>query len=254
MSNFTILIQATLDIYWSALKKTWNGFCKNWWCIFLPIIYSIILFVVGGIIKTILPGILGGFALGLLTALLLANYFVFLSASVENEKIALSEIKQDTFALFGPTINVMFILWIVTFIQQMLFVGQGYFLSLAISLLIFILFNVLPEIIYQHQEPGMVSFERAFQFIKENFFEWFIPHLLILFLVFGQAVFSSSGLIMLVQTDILRPTSMLADSTGILVSLFLLHFVMIFRGVLYHMLNSKSRNKRVYDYKNNFKA
>ena len=58
---------------------------------------------------------------------------------------------------------------------------NGLFLSYAVMLLIFILLNPAPEVIYQvrHDSPLDV-FKNAYEFVIENWIEWFLPIALLL--------------------------------------------------------------------------
>ncbi|MDR2337870.1 MAG: hypothetical protein LBE20_04385 [Deltaproteobacteria bacterium] len=256
MDNIIILIKSTLVLYWEVLQDTGKGFLKNWWCGVLPIFYVLVVWGVGSLVVLILPGIIGGLILGLLWALLIANYFVFLAASVEKEKILFSEIIPETLALFSPVLSVLFILYVISLVQSLFLVGAensfNNFLALAVSLILVMLFNALPEIVYQQRGIGFYSFDKSFQFIKENFVEWFAPQIFIFFLVYGKSFFSAMNLIELAQINPLFSGKLFIGSSGwIVLDLFLMHCFMIFRGILFKQLLTSSRRKRIYNYRTN---
>jgi hypothetical protein len=254
MDDIIILVKSTLALYWQALKDAAAGFLKNWWCAVLPIFYMLLWLGIGSVVTMILPGILGGLVLGLLTALLIANYFVFLSASVEKERVLLAEIVPETLALFVPVIGVLFIFYIIGLVQSLFFVDAGnstnIFLAHAVSLVLTVCFNALPETIYQQRGTGFSSFEKSFQFIKENFIEWFTPQILALVLFFGLSAISTTSLIKFAQINpLLSGQLFMGGSNWIVLDLFLMHWVMIFRGVLFKQLITSSRRKRIYSYR-----
>ena len=84
---------------------------------------------------------------------------------------------------FWDVIGVGFVLWLPLMALDM---GtqqnpNGPLISYAVMLLIFILLNPAPEIIYQvpHDSPLDV-FKRAYDFVLENWIEWFLPMVVLL--------------------------------------------------------------------------
>jgi hypothetical protein len=121
----------------------------------------------------------GGFLLGAVNALLVGMTLSLVEQGVSYAKAVTIQDVFDSFGhYFWDVIGVGFVLWIPL---MALDIGtqqnpNGQLISYAVMLLIFILLNPAPEIIYQvpHDSPLDV-FKRAYDFVLENWIEWFLP-------------------------------------------------------------------------------
>jgi hypothetical protein len=100
---------------------------------------------------------------------------------------------------------------------------------------------VVPELIYQPRLSGLQLLSASYNFVIENWIEWFIPNLLILF---GGYLLLNP--LLLVASSLPLALQLFAVYTG--VSLFLAYF-MIFRGILFSLLQGTSRRGRLYKYR-----
>lgn len=124
-------------------------------------------------------GLAGGFLLGAVNALLVGMTLSLIEQGVSYGRAITIQDVFDSFGhYFWDVIGVGFVLWIPLMALDM---GtqqnpNGQFISYAVMLLIFILLNPAPEVIYQvpHDSPLDV-FKRAYDFVLENWIEWFLP-------------------------------------------------------------------------------
>jgi hypothetical protein len=260
---------AALDLYRQALRKTWQSLVRGWMTIIAVVAFLFLLLIAQQIAAPL--GMAGGFLLGAVNALLVG---MTLSLIEQGVSYARAVTIQDVFDSFGhyfwDVIGVGFVLWIPL---MALDIGtqqnpNGQLISFAVMLLIFILLNPAPEIIYQvpHDSPLDV-FKRAYDFVLENWIEWFLPIALLLlplvaapdglmsFFLLSHRVGRGAGLdfsqILIVPFTIL--TSWLS-SFGVdpgVAQYFLLIFtpplavsILLFRGHLFALLSRSSHRQR----------
>ncbi len=170
-------LTAALELYRKALHKTWQSLRRGWITI-VAVIGFVFLLMLAQQIATPL-GMAGGFLLGAVNALLVGATLSLVEQSISYARTLTI---QDVWGSFGhyfwDVIGVGFVLWLPL---MALDIGtqanpNALLLSYAVMLLIFILLNPAPEVIYQvrHDSPLDV-FRSAYEFVIENWIEWFLP-------------------------------------------------------------------------------
>lgn len=175
-------LTALIELYRVVLQKTWQSLRRGWITILAIIGFSFLLNVAQQIAAPL--GIVGGFILGAVNALLVGATLSLIEQSIMYARPLKARDIFDSFGhYFWDVIGVGFVLWIP--LMALTMVAQtnpnGLFLSYAVMLLIFILLNPAPEVIYQvrHDSPLDV-FKNAYEFVIENWIEWFLPIALLL--------------------------------------------------------------------------
>ena len=241
-------------MYQTALLEAGKAWLTNWRVIFLHIALLLIASIV--VPLTMAFGMAGGFAAGLLLALLVSCYLGSVASAVDNDRLILSEVWPKTAQLFGPVIGVMFIF----FLFDMLFgaILQQGFVVAVVGLLMAVLFNVLPEVIYQRTNHSLQLFADSFEFMRENFVEWLVPFIVVglpLFLISKATAVSLGFMLAMVNPIRLLEFLLLAFhatgnwvslGVGLCIGLGVVYYVFIFRGVLYRELAASTRRKRIY--------
>ena len=173
---------AALGLYRQALQKTWLSLLRGWMTIVAVIAFLFLLLLVQQIATPL--GMAGGFLLGAVNALLVGMTLSLIEQGVSYARTITIRDVFDSFGhYFWDVIGVLFVLWIPLMALDL---GtqqnpNGPLISYAVMLLIFILLNPAPEIIYQvpHDSP-LDIFKRAYDFVLENWIEWFLPMALLL--------------------------------------------------------------------------
>jgi len=260
--DFIILIQATVMLYFKTLVDALKIVFINWWVIFVHLFYLLVVGILELFIFSFFGFLAGGFILGLLLALVLSSYFSTVCTSVNKEKVSLKTLWWETKDIFIPLFAVLFVLFVLnTFAVIVLKSPDQLWVRASVNLIIAVLFNALPEVIYLHRANMNDSFIKSLGFIKENFIEWFLPYLIVLLPLayFNFSVFERLSLLFL-TTNPLRilekfifnfNSLVLVLNYGVFLILLLLftYFMFVFRGMLYKELASSNRRKRIFQYK-----
>ena len=173
---------AALGLYRQALQKTWLSLLRGWMTIVAVIAFLFLLLLAQQIAAPL--GMAGGFLLGAVNALLVGMTLSLIEQGVSYARpITIRDVFDSFGHYFWDVIGVLFVLWIPLMALDL---GtqhnpNGPLISYAVMLLIFILLNPAPEIIYQvpHDSP-LDIFKRAYDFVLENWIEWFLPMALLL--------------------------------------------------------------------------
>ena len=170
-------ISAAIELYRKALRKTWQSLLRGWITILAVIGFLFLLMLAQQIAGPL--GIAGGFLLGAVNALLVGATLSLIEQSISYTRMLTIKDVFDSFGhYFWDVIGVGFVLWIPLMALDMGTQANpnGIFLSYAVMLLIFILLNPAPEVIYQvrHDSPLDV-FKSSYEFVLENWIEWFLP-------------------------------------------------------------------------------
>ena len=184
------IIRATLRLYQGAFQATIQSMVRGW-----IIAVAVVLFaglMIGATVVAGPLGIAGGFVLGAVNALLIgATLSLVEEAVLHSRPLGLGDVRDSFGRYFWDVIGVGFVLWLPLFVLEKGMASNPYgpFLGSAIFLLLFILLNPAPEVIYQvrHDSPLDVLRE-SYEFIVENWIEWFLP-LAIVLAPFGMSFF-----------------------------------------------------------------
>jgi hypothetical protein len=173
---------AAIDLYRKALHQTWQSLQRGWITILAVIGFLFILLLAQQIAAPL--GMAGGFLLGAVNALLVGATLSLIQQSIFYARTLTIKDVFDSFGhYFWDVIGVGFVLWLPLMALDM---GtqqnpNGVLISYAVMLLIFILLNPAPEVIYQVQHDSPLDvFKYAYDFVLENWIEWFLPIALLL--------------------------------------------------------------------------
>lgn len=268
------LLASTMTLYRRAASATGRSL-RCGWIAMAGIVAFALLFVAASQIAAPL-GIAGGFLLGAVNALLVGATLRLIEESLSASRtIGLPDIVESLGHYFWDVIGVGFVLWLPVMALDL---GahanpHGQFLSYAFLLLLFLLLNPAPEVIYQvrHDSPLDV-FKTSYDFVLENWIEWFLPFTVLILPV----VLSPSGL-----REFLALSSRLGRGAGLdFFQILILPFtviggwltylglapawhwllgvlltppaamaILIFRGHLFAMLHGSSRRQRRFSYR-----
>ncbi len=203
-------------------------------------------------------GVIGGFIIGILEALCISSYLYLLSQAVAGSRITLGDLRRNFASLFFQVIGVLFILWIVGSLVEFLAraaTDHAAFISAAYGLAVAVFLNPVPEIIYQGRSPGRTTdvLLASFRFIQSSWTEWFLPNILfgvaLLGIAYGGQALNAQTLmttlpgLFTLQGGYQLAPSLLSGSQHLWlwpVLLAIVHYAMVFRGVLFRELATGS--------------
>ncbi|WP_416198151.1 MAG: DUF624 domain-containing protein [Sporanaerobacter sp.] len=241
------------DIYYvnsTVIKKTGRGFVKNWPIIFSGFLYTFLNLVLFSIINYLFRGflnILVGFAAAIISSSLISNYLYLLYNVIKYDRINLKNVKEGFSYFLWKVYGIFFIAWILNFLLGRLgniIPTSATRINIIINLLILIIFNPLPEIVYQKSYSSWESITYSFDFMRENWLNWLIPNILFFFILYKLTGNIISDVFM---THIMYDFDF--SIKGILNYLFgqlLFSFFMIYRGYLFELLSTSTMRKRMY--------
>ncbi|NOT54162.1 MAG: hypothetical protein HOP18_06110 [Deltaproteobacteria bacterium] len=250
--NWQALITTTLQLYQQVARDTWKNARQNWWIAFLPLVYGFILLLAGLIAAPL--GMLGGFLLGFVLALCTSSYLYFIAGVVAGSRMTIAELGESWRPCLSPVITILFFFFILQLALSIILpgmVGAGP-ISLLIHLILLIVLNPIPEIVYQGRSDGFDMLQESVDFLRENGIEWFTPLVAIALLSFiaplpFMAVVSQSGSL---SAPTFGSNELLYGSvTGVLMAVLsavLFYVLMVFRGLLFRALASGTRRQRLY--------
>jgi hypothetical protein len=186
------LISATIHLYRQALRATGRSLGRSWITVVALIVFA---FLFVGATRIAAPlGLAGGLLLGAVNAVLVGATLRLIEQSLNAARtVQLSDVAESFGHYFWDVIGVGFVLWLPTMVLDMGMQATPYgqFLSSAFLLLLFILLNPAPEVIYQvrHDSP-LDIFKTSYHFVQEHWIEWFLPFAVFILPV----VLSPSGL------------------------------------------------------------
>lgn len=235
------IVLATLWIYRIAFKRTLELLTANLPVIFAPLAYSIILS-----LTTWLFGpfwLIGGIIITAVTAACASSALFLIENIVRMGKVSVGDFTKGFSVYLWEILGIAFILWIPMMLLSEVAAStpQGPAVILFVELLLYVILNPVPELIYQTRTSGVALLSASYEFIVENWIEWFVPNVAI-----GIAAYY-----LLVWLDM--PASYLPTFFRffLLYSVFglLLTFLMIFRGLVFSELNGTTRRSRAYRYR-----
>ena len=225
----------TLDIYRRAFARGAALAVRNWPVLGSVFAYSALL-AVGGYLSLFL-GLAGGFLLSLLTSACLGSFLYMVEMMVRTTRVSWDDFRRSFGAYLWDVVGVSFALWIFWQLAMPLLaqVPQGPVIVLCIELLIVVLFNAVPELIYLGHYSLLQLFSRSYQFIGSNWIEWFPPNLLLM-----------GGFLAILLVPANSMVARVIQAAG--AALFL-YFAMIVRGLLFIELDGSTRRSRIFRHK-----
>jgi hypothetical protein len=235
------ILQATLWIYLTALRRASQSVVKNWVVSFAPLAYSLIMSLAGLVAAPL--GILGGFLLGLVSQACVSSGLHLIKNIIATGKADFNDFLNGFTAYLWDLLTIAFILWIPLRLLGMALssVPNGDLIYFMIQGALYILLNPVPEFIYQTRTSGLELLSASYTFIVENWLEWLVPNILI----------TAAGffLLRLIYGVVwVLPVFIQWFVIALAFGLFLTYF-MTFRGFLFAELHGSTRRSRTYRYK-----
>jgi len=199
-------------------------------------------------------GLAGGLITGIIEILLLTLYYGWLAGALKREKCSLRQMIAPDWSLFSDILSVVFLVYLV--LLALRFVAQGansYPLLALAQLIIFFVFNAIPEVVYIHNYQSTSALAYSAKFIRDHCLEWYLPFLLI---VLPWLAGSPEYLLrMLAEGSPFLPFLTIIQGVvawmpegghlaGLLLALSVTNWFMLFRGNLFKALESGAIRKK----------
>ena len=224
-------LTTTATLYAQVARRAATVAAANW-----PVLLS--LFAYFAIMWVVTPfavglGLLGGFLLGFVWAGCVASFLYLVERLVRHGKVTVDEFRESFLPYFSDVLGVMFVLWMLRTILSLALMTnpEGALISYVVQLFIFVFFNAVPELIYLGHHSALDLLGESYNFITENWIEWFPPTLLA-----GVVLSLLGGL---------PATGALEIAKWGVIALFV-YFTMVLRGLLFVELSTSTRRSRAY--------
>lgn len=196
--------------------------------------------------------LIGGLLLFIIESAVFSSYLYVINNIINNGKFHMDDVKIG-FRVYFRKIYIILLLFYFLDYALSLFVYPilailpfSYFIILFIKFAIVLVFNPLPEMIYQQHHSEMDTIKSTLEFSKNNIFTWFVPNIIFMGLIWVLTLLVS-GVIMKFIPNIGGGVGL---SIQILLSLILVQAVigsaMVYRGTLFNILNTSTRRKRLF--------
>lgn len=259
-------LQATIRLYHQSLLATFHSFRQSYILIPIVVAFTLILALITSIIAPL--GMFGGLILGAMNALIIGSMLSLTEQAIRSTRqLQWRNVPASIGQYFWDVISVGFMVWVPLLFLEMGLQANPYqpLIVTAVFFLMFVLLNPVPEVIYQSRKGSALEIiQESYEFVLENWIEWFLPVAMAL-APFGLSFFfqisSQAGrrggldfwhLITLPFTVLSQWLSLLgmSSNTSFLIVLIFTPiaavFILLFRGHLFAALHRSSRRQRMF--------
>jgi len=259
-------LQATVRLYHQSLLATLHSFRQSYILIPVMVAFALGLALITSIIAPL--GMFGGLILGAVNALLIGTTLSLTEQAIRNTRqLQWRDVPKSMGQYFWDVISVGFMVWFPLVFLEMGLPANPYqpLITTAVFFLMFVLLNPVPEVIYQSRKGSALEIvQESYEFVLENWIEWFLP-VAIALAPFGLSFFfqisSQAGrrggldfwhLITLPFTVLSQWLSLLGMSSNVsfiivlIVTPIVTVLILLFRGHLFAALHRSSRRQRMF--------
>lgn len=259
-------LQTTIRLYHQSLLAAFQSLQHNWILIPVLLVFAIGMVVVTSLVAPL--GMIGGFILGAVNALAIGATLSLTEEAIRGgRRLRWQDILPSMGQYFWDVISVGFMVWFPLMFLEMGLQANPYqpLIATAVLFLMFVLLNPVPEVIYQSRKGSALEIvQESYEFVLENWIEWFLP-VAIALAPFGLSFFfqiSSQagrrggldfGQLMTLPFSILSQwLSFLGISSNasffivLIVTPLAAVFMLLFRGHLFAALHGSSRRQRMF--------
>lgn len=162
-----------MGIWKEAAREAWGSLARS------PLVLVMFwligpVFTIGASFLFRFPGI-GGFLVGLLEAFLVGWYLALVEIAVTGRRrVDFQDLQEHAGSYLGEVLSVMFPFFLVSLLLQPSPMLLALFVPLAS-----LAFNPAPESVWMDHRQGFEVFRESVAFMKENWPEWLLPHVLL---------------------------------------------------------------------------
>ncbi len=224
-------LSVTLAMYRTVLRRAADRMRANWYVFASLFAYAAIMRLAAEL--AVFLGFLGGFVLSLASAACMGSFLSVIEMVVRTGKVS----REDFFRSWGvylwDVVGVTFVLWLFFALVRpaLATLPQGPPIILGIVLVLVVILNVVPELIYLGRCSSLELLAQSVSFIGDNWIEWFPMTAGLAVLVYAVGVLPMAGVLAWLQSAVVA---------------LLVCFAMVARGLLFLELHGSSRRGRAF--------
>lgn len=236
------LVRDLLSTNKKVFERAWKSFSKNYLLFILGIVYMAILFC--GTFAASIFGPLASLVIYVIMAAVISDYLYIINQVIHNRSFDLEDFKMGFKVYLRKVYAFLFLIWVIQLgisliIAPILPIMREPFMMTSVNWFMLILFNAIPETIYQKHYSEGDTVVYAAQFIKENALEWFAPNIIVIGLLY---LINSQLTLLLAKLNF----SIVGTIISIILTSGIAGFAMIYRGYLFELLTTTTRRKRLF--------
>ena len=249
--DLTLFFNATWQMYGRCARQASQALMRNWPLIILSVLAYAAVLIAGRFLPAF--GLAGRLVLGFFEVAVLTAYFSWLFDLSAARRLSLSGFWRIDWSIFSSVISAAFIIWLIEQLAGMMLKGGALGLARAyFRLVLVVIFNALPEVLYLRRDENLSAFSRAAALCRDNPVEWYFPYLLILSPLFLGGVeylpffLSQTQPLMPVLIVFTSLNRVLAQLPAVAIGVVLVNWLMLFRGLLFQELEGGNRRSRMF--------
>ena len=226
-------LPTTLAMYRRAFQRAATLTLRNWPVAGTTFAYSLALAaaaIVGSSLG-IFGSFVGGFLMSLVWAACVSSFLSMVEMMLRTGSVSWADFRRSFGVYLWDVVGVTFILWVVFAVATpaLRTIPQGPGIILGMNLVILVLFNAVPELIYLGHHSSLELLTESYRFIADNWIEWFPAVIAMAVPLVVLATLDLSGALSLARTALLA---------------LWVYFMMVARGLLFLELHGSTRRAR----------
>ena len=222
-------LTTTLAMYGRAFRRAGELTLRNWPVAGTTFAYALALAAAVAVGTQL--GLVGGFLVSLVWAACVGSFLYLVEMIVRTGSVSWADFRRSFGVYLADVVGVTFVLWVVFAVATpaLRTIPQGPGIILGMNLVVAVLFNAVPELIYLGHYTALELLGESYRFIADNWIEWFPATL-------------AMGIPLALVADVELPAA-LALVRPALLGLWV-YFMMVARGLLFLELHGSSRRAR----------
>jgi hypothetical protein len=224
-------LTTTLAMYGRAFRRAGALTLRNWPVAGTAFVYGLALAAAATLASGL--GLLGGFLVSLVWAACVSSFLYLVEMMLRTGAVSWADFRRSFGVYLWDVVGVTFVLWVVFALATpaLRTIPQGPGIILGMNLVIVVLFNAVPELIYLGHHSSLALLGESYRFIADNWIEWFPATLAM-----------AAPLVLLVEMPL---PGVLAIARPALVASWV-YFMMVARGLLFLELHGSTRRARAF--------
>src|SRR5438128_7828995 len=175
-------LRDTAALYARVFRRGAELALRNWWVGLVVIVYAVLLGMVA--VVTAPLGLVGGLLRYLALVACFSSWLALVAQVIQTGRIRLEDVPTSFATYFGDLLNVGFVFWGLQLIWTYILAPVP-FVQIVFALAVFVFLNAVPELVYVGRHGAAEVLVESYQFIGENWIEWFPANVLLLACVLG---------------------------------------------------------------------